>query len=704
MLDQLACERRQFLRAAALGGAGIGIAAAMPAWAQPLSPGLVRPLPTVSGTDIALTIGKVAVKVDGKVARAVGINGTVPGPLVRLKEGQRVRLRVRNTLDEDSSIHWHGLILPFEMDGVPGVSFPGIAPRSTFDYEFDVVQSGTYWYHSHSAYQEEDGVYGPIVIDPAGQDLVAYDREHVLVLSDHSGMSGATIFKKLKQMGGGYFNHQRLTLSGMLAGRDLPAKERREWAKMRMDPADIADVTGSTYDYTVNGYGPFDNWTGLFRAGERVRLRIINAAAQTNFNVRIPDLPMTVVAADGLNVRPVTVDELQIGVAETFDVIVTPGDRAYSFVSESIDRSGLGRATLAPRAGMSAPVPPLRPRPLLTMKDMGMGGMDHGAAGHGGTAADAPGVPNVAVRRGIDSSAEQNASRNLWKLTGWKEPTDHGAAKVAGGVAAAAALSGMGQGTMAGIDHAAMGHSVGGPAAAGSMAGMDHGAMGHGAPPAAPATPSGSMAGMDHSARGHGSSQAGASAQPGTMQGMDHGSMSMRDFRNAPQVDKNPGVQSISPMPTDRTGEPPQGLEGMDHRVLTYRDLRALERNPDVRAPTRQLDIHLTGNMERYMWSFDGVKMSEPAEPIPFRHMERVRVTLINDTMMPHPIHLHGHFFELVTGHGAFAPRKHTVNVPPGGKMTFDVTADALGDWAFHCHNLYHMTAGMMRVVTVRKA
>ncbi len=649
-MNELVLGRRALLRAAAASGAGLGLAHALPAWAQPVSKGLVRPLPTLSGSDISLAIGNVSVEVDGKVSRAVGINGTVPGPLIRLKEGQRVRLRVKNTLDEESSIHWHGLLVPFEMDGVPGVSFPGIMPRSTFDYEFDLTHSGTYWYHSHSAYQEEDGVYGPIVIDPAGPDPVAYDREHVLVLSDHSPLTGATIYKKLKQMGGGYFNMQRLTLSGLLAGRDLPASERREWAKMRMDPADIADVTGSTYTFTVNGHGPFDNWTALFAAGERVRLRIVNAAAQTNFNVRIPDLPMTVVQADGQNVRPIMVDELQIGVAETFDVIVTPQDRAYSFVSESIDRSGLGRATLAPRAGMSAPVPPLRPRPLLTMKDMGMGDMSAGGmAGmdHGGMPGmDGPNQANVAVVRGVDPSAEQNASRNLWKLTGWKEPTDHGTIKAAGAAVAGAAMSG------------------------GSMAGMDHSTMG----------------------------QSGA----GGMEGMEHGSMDVRDFSNAPQVDKNPGVQSISPMPTDRTGEPPQGLEGMDHRVLTYRDLRALDRNPDVRAPSRQLEIHLTGNMERYMWSFDGVKLSEPAEPIPFRLNERVRVTLINDTMMPHPIHLHGHFFELVTGHGAYGPRKHTVNVPPGGKMTFDVTADAAGDWAFHCHNLYHMTAGMMRVVTVR--
>lgn len=654
-MNELVLGRRALLRAAAVSGTGFSLAQALPAWAQPLSKGLVRPMPTVSGNEISLAIGQVSVEVDGKISRAVGINGTVPGPLIRLKEGQRVRLRVTNTLDEESSIHWHGLLVPFEMDGVPGVSFPGIMPRSTFDYEFDLSHAGTYWYHSHSAYQEEDGVYGPIVIDPAGPDPVAYDREHVLVLSDHSPLAGATIYRKLKQMGGPYFNRQRMTLSGLLAGKDLTAQERWEWAQMRMDAADIADVTGSTYAFTINGFGPYDNWTGLFTPGERVRLRVINASAQTTFNIRIPGLPMTVVQADGLNVRPVTVDEFQIGTAETYDVVVTPQDRAYSFVSEASDRSGLGRATLAPREGMSAPVPPLRPRPLLTMKDMGMGDMDHSGMDHG---AMGGGSPSPAKVRGVDPTAQQNASGELWKLTGWKE---------SGAAAGATATA------MAGMDHAAMGHA---PAASPAAAPVDHVAMGHTAPSSA---------------------TAGQASAP-----MDHGAMGMRDFANAPQVDKNPGVQTISPMPVDRMGDPGTGLEDVGHRVLTYRDLISLERNPDVRAPTRQLDIHLTGNMERYMWSFDGVKMSEPAEPIPFRHNERVRVRLVNDTMMQHPIHLHGHFFELVTGHGAWSPRKHTVNVQPGGTATFDVTADAQGDWAFHCHNLYHMTAGMMRVVTVR--
>ena len=648
-------DRRQLLRGAAFAGGGLALSAYMPAWAQPVSGGIVKPLPALSGTDIALTINSFTLPVDGKPTPAIGVNGTVPAPLLRLKEGQNVRLAVSNALDVESSIHWHGLLVPFPMDGVPGISFPGIKAKSSFLYEFPIIQSGTYWYHSHSGAQEQEGLYGPIVIDPAGPDPVAYDREHVIVLADHSPLRGETIFRKLKQEAG-YFNYQRQTLAGLLAGRDQTLNERLEWGKMRMDPTDLSDVTGSTYTYIINGFGPIDNWTALFTPGERVRLRFINAAAQTNFNVRIPGLPMTVVQADGQNVQPVTTDEFQIAVAETYDVIVTPEDRAYTLVGEAIDRSGLARATLAPRAGMSAPVPPLRPRPITTMKDMGMGdmgGMD---------------MKNPTATRGADPTAEQNRSAGLAQATGWT-----------GAAAAMTAPASGGSGMAAMPDMAAQGGAASPGMAMGSgMAGMDHS----------------QMPGMDHSQvagmSGHGS---------GDMGGMD---MSMRNPKNAPGVKMGPGVQTISPMPTDRTGERPQGLETVDHRVLTYRDLMALTPNPDVRAPSRSLDIHLTGNMERYMWSFDGVKLSDPADPIPFRNGERVRVNLINDTMMPHPIHLHGHFFELVTGHGDHAPRKHTVNVAPGGKVTFDVTADAPGDWAFHCHNLFHMTAGMMRVVTVR--
>lgn len=610
-------DRRRFIGAAAAGGTTAAFAGWFPAWAQPVSTGITAPIPTVSGTDINLRIARQTMRVDGKVSRAIGLNGTVPGPLVRLREGQNVRLSVTNDLDEDSSIHWHGLLLPFQMDGVPGVSFPGIKARSTFVYEFPVIQSGTYWYHSHSGLQEQLGHYGPIVVDPKGVDPIAYDREHVVVLSDHSQLSPEAIFRKLK-VNPGHFNMQRQTLGGLLAGKDQPLKERVDWGKMRMDPTDVADVNGSTYDFLINGHGPRDNWTALFTPGERVRLRIINAAAMTIFNVRIPGLKMTIVQADGLNVRPVEVDEFQIGVAETYDVIVTPtDDRAYTLVSEANDRSGMGRATLAPRAGMAAEVPRIRERPLANMKDMGMGDMD------------------------------------------------------------------MSGGSMEGMDHSGMAMPVeAGAASAGeTMPGMD---MTDTAAPAA-----GAMAGMDHSAMGG-------------MAGMDHGSMKMRDFSVAPQVDQNPGVQTISPMPSDRMGDPGQGLENVEHKVLTYRDLVALDKNPDVRAPDRSLDIHLTGNMERFMWSFDGIKMSDFHEPIPFLEGERVRINLINDSMMSHPIHLHGHFFELVTGKGDHAPRKHTVLVQPGGKASFDFTADAVGDWAFHCHLLYHMHAGMMRVVSVR--
>lgn len=581
--------RRAFVRAAAMGGAGLALVRALPAWAQPVSRGIVRPLPVVAGEEILLTIAHQMQEIDGKPFHSIGINGTVPAPLIRLKEGQAARLVVDNRLDEETSLHWHGLLVPPEMDGVPGVSFPGIKARSRFEYHFPVVQAGTYWYHSHSGLQEQMGLYGPIVIDPAGPDPVAFDREHVILLADHSQMHPHAIFRKLKQQPG-YFNFQKQTLAGLLAGRDQPLPERVSWGGMRMDPADISDVTGSTYTYVVNGHGPEDNWTALFRPGERVRLRLINASAMTNFNVRIPGLKLTVVQADGLNVRPVVVDELQIAVAETYDVVVTPEDRAYTFVGEAVDRSGMARATLAPRQGMVAEVPPLRRRPLVSHKDMGM---DHGAGTSGG----------------------------------------------------------------GGMDHSAHG----------GMAGMDHSAHG------------GGMAGM----------------KPG-------GSMKMRDPANAPQVEMGPGVQMISPMPTDRTGEPGQGLDGVSHKVLVYRDLMALDRNPDVRAPSREMEIHLTANMERYMWSFDGVKLNAVDKPFAFRKDERVRVTLVNDTMMAHPIHLHGHFFELVTGHGDHAPRKHTVNVLPGGKVTFDVTTDAVGDWAFHCHMLYHMHAGMMQVVTVR--
>lgn len=553
-MQSLNLNRRSLLKGAAIGGGALALQPWLPAWAQPVSAGL----PTLTGEDIHLRVGRDSLEIDGKAARAVTINGTVPAPLLRLRQGQKLRLTVDNTLDEETSVHWHGLLVPFQMDGVPGVSFPGIKPRSSFTYEFGIEQAGTYWYHSHSGLQELMGMYGPIVIDPAGPETAPYDRDHVILLSDHSFVHPAKILRNLK-VEPGYYNRQRQTLGGLLAGKDQKLSERLEWGKMRMDPTDISDVTGDVLTYLVNGHGPKTNWTALFAPGERVRLRFINAAAMTVFNVRIPGLSMQVVNADGQDVRPVAVDEFQFSPGETYDVIVTPSeDKAFTIVGESVDRSGMAVATLAPRAGMRGEVPPLRTRPVLTMKDMGM-----------------------------------------------------------------------------------------------------------------------------------------------EMEGMDMKSMSMRDGTNAPQVKLGPGVEMINPMPMDRTGEPGIGLDKVDHKVLVYKDLVALQPNPDVRAAEREIEVHLTGAMDRYMWSMDGKTMSEAHEPLPMREGERVRVTLVNDTMMAHPIHLHGHFFELVTGHGAHSPRKHTVNVLPGGKVSWDVTA-LPGDWAFHCHLFLHMAMGMMRVVQVR--
>jgi FtsP/CotA-like multicopper oxidase with cupredoxin domain len=515
----------------------------------------------LSGDEIRLTIGHARVRIDGRDRHAVAVNGAVPGPLLRLKQGRKVRIAVTNTLTEDTSIHWHGLLVPFQMDGVPGVSFPGIRPGETFVYEFPVIQAGTYWYHSHSGLQEAEGLYAPIVIEPEGPDPAPYDREHVIVLSEHGDMHPHRVFQRLKQQAG-VFNRQKQTIGGLLAGRDQPLRERTAWARMLMDPTDISDVTGAVQTFLVNGRGPKDNWTGLFKPRERVRLRFVNAAAQMIFNVRIPGLKLTVTAADGQPVRPVEVDEFQIGNAETYDVMVQPvEDRAYTIVGEAVDRSGMARATLAPRPGMAGEVPPLRLRPLASMRDMGMDMSGH--AGHGG---------------------------------------------------------------------------------------------------------------MD---------------------------MSMRNPAAAPQVAMGPGVQMIAPMPADRTGEPGQGLEDVGHRVLVYRDLVALEPNPDAREPQRRLEIRLTGNMERFIWGFDGMRFSDGPPPYAFRAGERVGVTLVNDTMMAHPIHLHGHFFELAHGPVGRKPRKHTVVVAPGGKVSWHFTAEP-GDWAFHCHMLYHMHAGMFQVFTVR--
>lgn len=573
--------RRSFLsETAALGACafayGLGAPRARAASTGPSS---------LSGSVFNLTVGRATVAVDGGSGGAVLVNGGFPAPLLRWREGDDLTINVANHLDEDTSIHWHGVLLPAGMDGVPGVSFPGIRPHETFTYRFRVRQAGTYWYHSHSGFQEQLGHYGPIIIDPQGEDPVRYDREHVIMLGDWLNGDPERLFRKLKKSSEA-FNFQKRTIGDFIAdaGSDFSAAvaERAMWGGMRMAPTDIADVTGAVYAYLVNGCGPGDNWTGLFNPGERVRLRIINASAMTIFNLRIPGLPMTVVGADGLDVAPVETDEIQIGVAETYDIVVTPADRAYTLFAETIDRSGFARATLSPRPGMTAEVPALRKRPVLTMRDMAMSHGSHEASGH------APAQP-------------------------------------------------------AATEHHPAGHGE-----------MDHGAMSHGG---------------------------------GAVQEHNHPT--------------GVGVDMIAETPANRLGDRGVGLEDVDHRVLTYSQLKSLAPNPDQRAPGRTIELHLTGNMARYMWSFDGRKFSDVSEPIMFHEGERVRLTLVNDTMMNHPIHLHGMFFDVVTGDHPHKPRKHTIIVKPGEKLSLDVTADAPGEWAFHCHLLYHMAAGMMQTVKV---
>ena len=560
--------RRGFVGAA---GAAAGLAA-LPAWAQghalghsghrmrggtPIRVGFDE----VSGEVIDLTVGHGPRVVQGRKGHGIAVNGSVPGPLIRLREGQNVRLNVTNTLDVDTSVHWHGLLLPFHMDGVPGISFPGIRPGQTFTYEFPVRQAGTYWYHSHSGLQEQQGHYGPLIIDPAGAEPAEYDRDYILLLSEFTPLDPHFIMDRLRK-GEGYFNYQQTSWADEYP---LTAADRRMWAEMRMPATDIADVTGSTYTYLANGRGPKEGLEYLFTPGERVRLRVINGAAQSFFNLRIPGLAMTVIAADGQNVKPVEVDEFQIGAAEIYDVIVTPTAEAYTIVAESMDRSGMALATLASRPGARAAIPPPRKPPLLDMGDMGMNHGDMGA-----------------------------------------------------------------------------GHSMDG--------------------------------------------------------------MKMRDpLLLPPDVKLGPGIDMVSMAPVDKLGDPGLGLRDVPHRVLNYRMLSALEPNRDTRRPSRLLELHLTGNMERYMWSFDGEMYSSVHDkPIRFAWNERVRVKLVNNTMMAHPIHLHGMFFELVNGEdAAHQPRKNVVIVQPGASAQFDLTANEPGDWAFHCHLLYHMHGGMMQTVTV---
>jgi len=565
----------------------------MPSWARGAHGGTLarKGSDVLSGEHLTMTVEDALFTTGSRRGAAVTVNGTLPGPLLRLREGQDLTVDLINNASEGTSIHWHGMLVPFLMDGVPGITMAAVERGETFRYRFPIRQAGTYWWHAHTL-QEPMGHYGPIVIDPAEPDPFEYEREYVLMLTDWSPMNPHEIIRKLK-VGEGYFNYQQTSWTD---DYPLTGEQRRMWARMRMMPTDIADVTGSTYTFLINGHGPEDGLELAYNPGERIRLRIINGSAMTFFNVRIPGLPMTVVAADGQNIRPVETDEFQMGNAETYDVIIQPrGAEAFTFVAEAMDRSGMGVATLTSRPGASAAVPALRKPPLLTMADMGMSASDHGAGG----------------------------------MTGMSE-------------------RGM--------------HDMEG------MPGM--------------AEKSGDMAGMDMS-----------------------GGMNMRDTSRLPDnVKVGPGLDMVAMNPIDRMGDPGIGLDDVGHRVLDYKQLAAVKPNPNDRRPTRMKEIHLTGSMERYMWSFDGKKFSAVTDdPIRFAYNERVRVKLVNDTMMAHPIHLHGHFFELVNGAPpGHQPMKHTIVVQPGGSAQFDLTANEPGDWAFHCHLIYHMHTGMFQVVTVR--
>ncbi len=623
-------SRRRFVTGLAAGTALMGLGLSVNA--KPSSEAMKKILagPTVlRGSNFDLTYSPTKVNLTGNERIATAINDSVPAPVLRWKEGDTVTLNVTNNMAEDTSIHWHGIILPPEQDGVPGISFAGIKPGTTHKYQFKVNQSGTYWYHSHSGFQEQTGAYGAIVIDPKEPPPYTYDRDYVVMLSDWTDENPTDVYHKLKKLSH-YYNFRERTVGDAMGeisegGWDKFWANRGMWNDMRMSDRDISDVTGYTYTFLTNGHAPADGWTGLFKKGEKVLLRFINAAAMTFFDVRIPGLKMTVVATDGQYIQPVNIDEFRIGVAETYDVIVEPSaDRAYSIFSQAIDRSGYARGTLTPDSSMTAEVPELDAAPLLTHGDMGM---------------------DMSSMSGMDHSGHD-----------------------------------MGGSSMEGMDHSKMnmGKKVSKPAMK-CGGGMDMGSMDHS-----------KMKGMDHSKmKGMGKPEMGSG-------GIGFGSS--RKIVHA-DTEYGPHIDMRADAPQYRLDDPGVGLRNNGRKVLTYADLRNLTRTKDRRDPGREIDLHLTGNMSRYMWSFNGVKYKD-AEPLRLKYGERVRINLINDTMMNHPIHLHGMWSDLETGDAKYIPRKHTIVVQPGARISYLVTADAKGSWAYHCHLVYHML-GMFRKVVV---
>jgi CopA family copper-resistance protein len=637
--SSLKISRRRFVQGLVAGG----VIAGFDLWRWPALAmrGVVEPV-VLTGNHFEVVVDEMPVNFTGRRTVATAINGSIPGPLLRWREGDTVTISVTNRLKVPTSIHWHGVRSPADMDGVPGLSFPGIAAGQTFTYTIPVKQSGTYWYHSHSRFQEQTGHYAPLIIEPRHKDPIQCDRDYVIMLSDWTDEDPETVFSNLKQQSD-YYNYQQRTVGTFFSdirknGLRATVSDRLMWGRMNMNPTDILDVSGATYTYLVNGKPPAANWTALFSPRERIRLRFINGSSMSIFDVRIPGLPMTVVQTDGNDVEPITVDEFRITVAETFDVVVQPQDASpFTIFAQSEDRTGYARATLAPRSGMSAPIPPMDPRPMLTMADMGMAmgkmpGMEMGKSG--GTGKDTM----AGMIMGDTSAIKVNG----------KQAKDTGD----------------------------------------DMSGMDMSAE-----------PGMKMEAKPSAARG-------PFSMPFPQPGPETTGLSAAVATEKPTPPKpvalheGPQVDNVAEAPIERLSEPGLGLNDNGRRVLTYADLRARYRGADPRPPEREIEIHLTGNMERFIWGFNGEKFSD-AEPIELKLGERVRFILVNDTMMAHPIHLHGLWSELENGAGDMRPYKHTINVKPGERLSYLISADTPGRWAYHCHLLYHMESGMFRSVIV---
>ena len=602
-------NRRRFVQGLAAGG----VLAATPTWLQAAMSSKVAQgqTPVLSGREINLVIAESPVNFTGVTRMATTINGSIPAPTLRLREGDEVTIRVTNRLAVATSIHWHGILLPYQMDGVPGISFKGIAPGETFTYRFTLQQSGTYWYHSHSGFQEMTGMYGALIIEPRAGERHRSDQDYVVQLSDWTDEDPMRAFSKLK-MQSDVYNFNQPTFFDFSEdvsklGLQAALEKRQMWNKARMNPTDLNDLSAATLTFLMNGTAPNGNWTGLFQKGQRIRLRFINAASNSFYDVRIPGLKLTVIQADGQDVEPVSVDEFRFGPGETYDVLVEPADDAYTIFAQSMDRTGYARGTLALQQGLSAPVPALDPAEWLTMSDM-MGAM------------------------GSMAGMNHDSMKGM-------EGMNHGSMKGMQGMGSMEGMKGMA-----------------------GMKGMDHSAMNH-QPKNPLAKPSSTV--------NHASSEYGASV----------------DMR----VDT----------PRTNLDDPGIGLRNNGRRALTLADLKSINGLlDDRRTPTKELELHLTGNMERYSWSFDGLEFGE-STPVSLKHGERVRVILQNDTMMTHPMHLHGMWSELETDKGELRVRRHTISVQPSQRISFLTTPNDLGRWAWHCHLLFHMDAGMFREVVV---